>query len=42
MFRGLHGVARGVVERTLDERGHVREHVHVFVDGKIVEEHDLE
>lgn len=32
----LHVVAPGVVERALDERGNLRPHVNVFVDGQTV------
>jgi sulfur-carrier protein len=33
VLRQLHASHPGVVERALDERGHIREHVNVFVDG---------
>ena len=36
VFLRLHALAPGVVERALDEQGHVRPHVNVFVDGESV------
>jgi molybdopterin converting factor small subunit len=36
LFRCLHGDHPGIVERTLDEQGRVREHVNVFVDGESI------
>lgn len=36
VFARLHEQAPGVVERALDERGAVRPHVNVFVDGESV------
>jgi molybdopterin converting factor small subunit len=36
VFERLHADAPGVVERALDERGEVREHVNVFVDGESI------
>jgi molybdopterin converting factor small subunit len=33
VFDSMHARTPGVVERTLDERGTVRPHVNVFVDG---------
>ena len=36
VFDGLHLMAPGVVERALDERGSVRPHVNVFVDGQSI------
>ena len=36
VFEQLHTCHPGVVERVLDERGQVREHVNVFVDGQSV------
>jgi molybdopterin synthase sulfur carrier subunit len=32
----LYSVAPGIVERALDEQGHIRPHVNVFVDGQTV------
>jgi molybdopterin converting factor small subunit len=34
LFWRLHGDYPGIVERTLDEQGRVREHGNVFVDGE--------
>lgn len=36
VFRCMHARAPGVVERTLNELGAVREHVNVFVDGESI------
>jgi molybdopterin converting factor small subunit len=36
VFERLHACAPGVVERTLDEQGHIRPHVNVFVDGNSI------
>jgi molybdopterin synthase sulfur carrier subunit len=36
VFAMLHGRAPGVVERALDERGGIRQHVNVFVDGESI------
>jgi len=36
VFEQLHAAHPGVVERALDERGQVRPHVNVFVDGQSI------
>jgi molybdopterin converting factor small subunit len=36
VFARLHASHPGVVERALDERGEVRPHVNVFVDGESI------
>ena len=36
VFSGLHTAAPGVAERVVDERGQVRPHVNVFVDGESI------
>ena len=43
VFDSMHECAPGVVERTLNELGTVREHINVFVDGESVRlSHGLE
>ncbi len=36
VFEGMHAFHPGVVERALNERGAIREHVNIFVDGESV------
>jgi molybdopterin synthase sulfur carrier subunit len=36
LFERLHVDFPGVVERAIDERGEVRQHVNVFVDGECI------
>ena len=36
VLAALHAVAPGVVERALDEQGHIRPHVNVFLDGQSI------
>jgi molybdopterin synthase sulfur carrier subunit len=36
VFEALRAIHPGVCERTLDERGVVRQHVNVFVDGESI------
>ena|SRR5215471_13807746 len=36
IFKRVHAAIPGVVERTLDERGQIRQHVNVFVDEQSV------
>jgi sulfur-carrier protein len=36
VLSGLHAAAPGVAERVVDERGRVRPHVNVFVDGESI------
>ena len=36
IFHKLHTAAPGVVERALDEQGHIRPHVNIFLDGQSI------
>jgi molybdopterin converting factor small subunit len=36
VFTAMHALAPGVVERALDERGEIRPHVNVFLNGESI------
>jgi len=41
VFDHLHTACPGVTERALDERGVVRQHINIFVDGELIRIHGL-
>jgi molybdopterin synthase sulfur carrier subunit len=41
VFEHLHSACPGVAERALDERGFVRQHINIFVDGELIRIHGL-